>query len=88
MGKFVHTSIRDLLATLHTLLRINQMTYAQILNFVFESGRITTDATKDPEGYKSEVKNEVAFEAGERKESGELEGTIEGAVEFALEHIG
>jgi hypothetical protein len=63
------------------------MTYAEILTFVFESGRIES-SPDDWNAYVSEVEAEVGFEAGERIESGELEGTVEGAIEFALSHIG
>ena len=64
------------------------MTYAEILSFVFESGRITTNADVDREGYLAEVESEIHFEASERLEAGELEGTVEACVEFALSHVG
>lgn len=64
------------------------MTYAQILSFVFENGRIETSADDDYEGFLAQVKAEVEFEASEREEAGELEGTVEGAVKFALAHVG
>jgi hypothetical protein len=64
------------------------MTYAQVLETVFSSGRIKTKAEADREGFLAEVEAEVQFEASERDEAGELEGTVNGAVEFALSHVG
>jgi hypothetical protein len=77
------------------------MTYSQLLEFVFSSGRIVhRDIAVSPadadsqsssdnwEEYAAEVKAEVEFEASERLESGELEGTVDGAIEYALAHIG
>ena len=63
------------------------MTNNEILSFVFESGRITTDSS-DWDAYVAEVEAEVRFEIGERIESGEFDGDVEECVEFALAHIG
>lgn len=63
------------------------MTYAQLLRYVFEQGRIET-SSEDYEGFLAEVEAAVHFEASERASEGELEGTIEGAVEFALANVG
>jgi hypothetical protein len=66
---------------------LREMTYSQLLEIVFSSGRIES-SSDNWEEYAAEVKAEVEFEASERLESGELEGTVDGAVEFALERIG
>jgi hypothetical protein len=62
------------------------MTYAEVLNYVFESGRITTSSDKR-RAFNAEVEAEIHFEASERFEAGELEGTIDECVAFALERI-
>jgi hypothetical protein len=63
------------------------MSNSEVLNFVFESGRIASDSSNWDE-YIAEVEVEVEFEARERLESGELEGTVEECVKFALTHVG
>jgi hypothetical protein len=63
------------------------MTYADILDIVWESGRISFDGKEDPDNFWAEVEAEIAYEASERIESGELEGIVEDAVDFALSHI-
>jgi hypothetical protein len=63
------------------------MSNLEILSFVFESGRITSDSS-DWDNYVAEVEAEVRFEAAERAESGEFTGDIEECVAFALSHIG
>jgi len=64
------------------------MSYAQVLSFVFESGRINTSSEEDYEGFLAEVEAEVHFEASERKQEGSLEGTVKDCVKFALSHVG
>lgn len=63
------------------------MTYAQLLEFVFSSGRIKADPEKNYDDYLAEVKAEIAFEAQERADAGDLNGSVEDAVKFALDHV-
>lgn len=58
--------------------------YSQILDTVWDNGRVRTMAAEDYKGFVAELVSEIESEAFER---GADEGEMEEAVLFALQHV-